>query len=157
VDELVNEEAHRGLEKEGRGTMPTGEARLLNRPASPAASSAIRPELQDALEAAQKLRREALPTFLGDLETVRATAWARLTVPVINEPLPDELLDIHEAARRLGASIGYVYHNHSKLPFTRHVGRNVRFSARGIENFIERRGFVGKPRRNDRLVRAPDH
>ena len=119
-----------------------GEPRLLKHPAGLAESSAatqlIRQELQAALTAARTLPAEALTWFLGDLEIVRAIAWARLTAPVINEPLPDELLDIHEAARRLGASTSYLYHNCSKLPFTRHVGRNLRFSARGIESYIRR-------------------
>jgi len=105
---------------------------------SSATTQPIRQELQAALTAARTLPAEALIWFLGDLEIVRATAWARLTAPVINEPLPDELLDIHEAARRLGASTGYLYHNCSKLPFTRHVGRNLRFSAQGIQKYIQR-------------------
>ena len=119
--------------------MPTGDPRLLNRPASPAASSAIRPELQDALEAAQKLRREALPTFLGDLETVRATAWARLAVPDQSPAATDKLVDVEEARLRLGVSKTFLYRNSGRFPFSRRIGRKLCFSSVGIDQYIRAR------------------
>ena len=92
--------------------------------------------LQHALDAARNLSQEEIPFFLGRLEVVRAVAWARLTSPVIPEHVPDELLDVEEAARRLHSSPAFLYRHHDRFPFTRRVGRNLRFSARGIERYI---------------------
>src|SRR5262249_43154584 len=48
----------------------------------------------------------------------------------------DDLLDAHQAARRLGMSIGWLYKNARKFPFTRRIGRRtLRFSAAGIADY----------------------
>ena len=105
----------------------------------------IRQELQDALDAASSLGEEALPWFIGDLEVIRSIAWARLVAPGATDPEADELLDIHEAARRLSVSPDFLYHSHRRFPFTRRLGRSLRFSARGIEMYI--RGTSGRGQR----------
>lgn len=48
----------------------------------------------------------------------------------------DELLTVDVAARRLGLSEDWLYRHAGKLPFTVHVGRQVRFSARRLEAYI---------------------
>lgn len=96
----------------------------------------MRNELQTALVAARELPADELPRLLGDLEEIRCTAMSRLTAPVLSPPQSDELLDVNEAARRLGTSKDYLYRHHARLPFTRRMGRNLRFSALGIENYI---------------------
>ncbi len=96
---------------------------------------------QQLLETARTLPSEQLPRFLGELEEIRATALARLTTP----PAPqsrDELLDVDAAAERLGMSPDYLYRNHSKLPFTRRMGRSLLFSSLGIDEYIRR----GRPK-----------
>lgn len=102
------------------------------------ASRTVRLELQAALDVACTLSKEALPSFLGELETIRATAWARLTTPIRAEHVPDELLDVREAARRLGTTKDFLYHNHKLFPFTKRIGRQLRFSAHGLEAYIRR-------------------
>jgi excisionase family DNA binding protein len=48
----------------------------------------------------------------------------------------DQLLDVDEAADRLGTSTDYLYRHSGKLPFTVRIGSRLRFSARGIDRFI---------------------
>ncbi len=96
----------------------------------------MRAELQHVLTAAKELPAEDLPRLLGELEEIRCTAIARLTAPASTAPQSDELLDVDEAARRLGTSKDYLYRHHARLPFTRRMGRSLRFSALGIEKYI---------------------
>jgi excisionase family DNA binding protein len=96
----------------------------------------MRREFEIALTAARTLTPEELPRLLGDLEEIRATALTRLTALVPAPHPSDELLNVKEAARRLGVSLGYLYHNHSHFPFTRHVGRKLLFSADGIQAYL---------------------
>jgi len=96
----------------------------------------MRRELESALMQATALAQAELPRFLGDLEEIRSTALARLATPTA-EPLSDELLDVHEAARRLGCSPDYLYHNHRSLPFTRRpAGRKLLFSSAGLREHL---------------------
>jgi hypothetical protein len=101
----------------------------------------MRAELQAVLNTMREIPPEELPRLLGDLEEVRCTAMARLTAPQAADatPAPDELLDVAEAARRLGRSTDYLYRNAHAYPFTRRDGRAVRFSARGIERYIAKK------------------
>jgi len=95
-------------------------------------------KLQPVLELAQGLSLEDVPRLLGDLEEIRATAMARLMTPA-PAAQPDELIEVDEASHRLGVSADYLYHTHSRLPFTRRQGRKLLFSAQGIEQYIRRR------------------
>lgn len=96
----------------------------------------MRQELQSALNAARQIPREELPRLLGELEEIRFTAIARLT-PAPSIAPPDELLDVDQAASRLSMSKDYLYRHHSQFPFTRRLGRSIRFSARGIEEYTK--------------------
>lgn len=51
--------------------------------------------------------------------------------------VPDETLDITEAARRIGMSESWLYK--AKVPFRIKVGSRVRYSARGIERYLRAR------------------
>lgn len=87
---------------------------------------------------------EAIPAMLGDLERLRATLWARLTLPpgggnAGQSVDGDRLLSAREAAAKLGASADYLYRHSRNLPFTVRVGRGLRFSKAGIERFIRQR------------------
>lgn len=89
----------------------------------------------DVLKAARELPAEDLPSLIGQLETAKATAWARLTSPV-SSPERDALLGVCEAARRLGVSEDYLYRHAQDYPFTRRQGRKLLFSAMGIDKHI---------------------
>jgi hypothetical protein len=94
--------------------------------------------LESVLQLANDLPRESLPEFLGELREVEVTALARLTQAQVSAPMdPDELVDVAEAARRLGVSKSYVYH-HRELPFARHLGKRLLFSSVGISRYISR-------------------
>ena len=99
----------------------------------------MRRELEMTLNAVRTILPEELPRLLGELEEIRATALARLTsAPVANTSLPDSLLPVDEAAVRLGVSRHYLYRNHQHFSFTRRMGRSLRFSSIGIDQYIRR-------------------
>jgi len=114
------------------------------------------PELQAVLEVARSLAPEELPRLLGELETVRAVAWSRLTAPAVAPKGADELLDIDAAATSLGISRSYLYRHHSQFPFSRRVGRSLRFSALGIQSYIEGAGVLTLRRRLATLIPAAE-
>jgi len=98
----------------------------------------LRPELQLILKIARELPCDELPNLLGEIEQVRYTAIARLSVPS-HEPSsePDQLLDVEEAAKRLSMSKDYLYRHKDKFPFTRREGRKLLFSSSGIDRYIK--------------------
>jgi hypothetical protein len=98
----------------------------------------MRDTLKRALDDARNLPTEELAEFLGELERIRVTALARLSAPVAAPALPDERIDIAEAAKRLGVSTHYLYKNHKRFSFCKPEGRKLLFSARGIEQHIKR-------------------
>ncbi|MGA3090565.1 MAG: hypothetical protein ABSD75_18285 [Terriglobales bacterium] len=96
----------------------------------------MKQELEHVLQAAQTLPATALPELLGDLEQIRVTALARLTAPAPVGSAPDTLLNVAEAAERLGMSAGYLYRHHADFPFTRRIGRSLLFSSAGIQTYL---------------------
>ena len=99
-------------------------------------------QLEPVLQAARTLPPAELPRLLGDLEEVKATALAQ-PAPARLTPLQqtDEFLTVKAAAQRLGCSADYLYKNSASLPFTRHLGKKLLFSTRGIEEYLRQ----GKP------------
>ncbi len=112
----------------------------------------MRNELQTVLMVARELPTGELPRLLGELEEIRCTAMARLTAPASAQP-EDQLLDVEAAAQRLGVSKDYLYRHHAELPFTRRMGKALRFSSAGIQGYL---GAGGMPstRRPYRLGNA---
>ena len=110
----------------------------------------MRNELQTVMMAAREIPSGELPRLLGELEEIRCTAMARLTAPT-NVQRPDELLTVEQAAERLGLSVDYLYKNHSRLPFARRMGRSLRFSSLGIDDYIKRTSVL-TPRRHPAKV-----
>lgn len=51
----------------------------------------------------------------------------------------DRLMDIHQASEQLGMTVRQLYRRAGCLPFTTRVGRLLRFSERGIQNWITER------------------
>jgi excisionase family DNA binding protein len=95
----------------------------------------MRNELQTVLIAVRELPVDELPRLLGELEEIRCTAIARLSAPA-PVPLEDQLLDVEVAAQRLGVSKDYLYRHHAELPFTRRMGKALRFSISGMEKWL---------------------
>ena len=104
------------------------------------------PKLTDLLNDNTKvcdLPVEAIPAMLGELEQLKAALWLRLSVPQNgrgeSSSSGDRLLDVEEAAAKLGKSIDSVYRHAKKYPFTVRDGRNLRFSQQGIDRYIRSR------------------
>ena len=115
----------------------------------------MKTDLDAVLNVARSLPADELPRFLGELETVRAVAWSRLTAPApLAQQSRDQLLDVEEAAIRLGFSTSYLYRNHQRFQFSRRVGRSLRFSAQGIDNYIQQTGALTPRRRGAILTPA---
>jgi excisionase family DNA binding protein len=89
------------------------------------------------LRLAREVTPEELPNLIGQLESAKAIAWARLTVPTTVQTEHDELLAVTEAARRLGVSEDYLYGHHHEYPFTRRQGRKLLFSASGLQKYLK--------------------
>ena len=75
-----------------------------------------------------------LPRLLGDLEEVRAVAYARLSAGPVPAQQSDDLLTVKQAATKLGCSVDYLYKR--DFPFVRRLGRKRMFSRNGIEAYL---------------------
>ncbi len=95
-------------------------------------------------ERVDELAPEQARALLAQLVTLQAPLLARALVAGGGRD-PDELLTVDVAARRLGLSEDWVYRHAAKLPFTVHVGRQVRFSARRLEAYIAARANGRQP------------
>jgi predicted DNA-binding transcriptional regulator AlpA len=82
-----------------------------------------------------------IPALLTALSAVQASVAARLmaVAPESTGADEDTLLDVEDAANRLGVSTDWLYRRTKELPFVVHVGRHVRFSSKGIARYITNR------------------
>jgi predicted DNA-binding transcriptional regulator AlpA len=97
----------------------------------------MRDELQSALALAATLPASELPQLCADLELIRVTCLARITSPA-TEAREDTLLEVPEAAHRLGISPDYLYRHSTKFPFTRRIGRKLLFSSAGLDIYLRK-------------------
>lgn len=81
-----------------------------------------------------KIARDLLPRIIG----LHVAVLTRALVNGHDANSEDRLLTVDEAAARLGQSKDWLYRHATKLPFTRRVGRQVRFSSQGLERYIRR-------------------
>ena len=96
----------------------------------------MRAETLRILQLTRELAVADLPQLLGELETIRATAMARLyAVPA---PPEDRLLTPAQAAEKLSISEKFVY-KHAKELGGVPVGGALRFSEKGLNQAIRRR------------------
>lgn len=74
-----------------------------------------------------ELNPEQLASLIGQLEQLKAIAWARLvSIPTTTkgakpEPIADRLLTIAEAATLLRKTPEYIYRNKARLPFVKRI------------------------------------
>jgi predicted DNA-binding transcriptional regulator AlpA len=92
------------------------------------------------------LSADRIPELIGECEQLRARLLAQLfastrpPVTDVRQTAPDRLLDVNQAAERLGVDRRWIYSRADTLPFTRRLGaRKLRFSERGIQKYIEHR------------------
>ena len=102
----------------------------------------------DALEShIGNAARGELPGLIGKLEELRALAWSRLSLPTVPPPATqgeststDTLVDLAEAANRLGVSPSWLYRKAPALTFAlKPNGVHWRFRTRGIEKYLRDR------------------
>ena len=95
------------------------------------------------LEALDEVAAEDLPAVALYLAALQGGAAARLAAaprPVaISRNGTEALLDVREAAARLNLSVDWLYRHAKKLPFTRRVGRAVRFDPAGLARWLAHR------------------
>jgi predicted DNA-binding transcriptional regulator AlpA len=89
----------------------------------------------------------AVPVLLAQITAVSAALAARLPVDPdggdsadpAGEPPTDRLLDVRQAASRLGVSPTWIYRRVTRLPFVVRLDRQVRVSATGLERYLRAR------------------
>src|SRR5262245_43009698 len=83
---------------------------------------------------APEVRPEQIPAFLCRLGTIQALLAARLTAtPHVAPHVNETLLTVSAAAERLEVSRDWLYRRSRRLPFVVRMGRQLRFSAAGID------------------------
>jgi|GraSoiStandDraft_36_1057302.scaffolds.fasta_scaffold567994_2 predicted DNA-binding transcriptional regulator AlpA len=92
--------------------------------------------LDDLLAGAAPASRDEALALMG----LVAAAQIKLTAILADLPMAaeDRLLDVAEASAKLGESKAWLYRKTRQLPFVVRVGGHVRYSLRGIEQFIAR-------------------
>jgi len=81
---------------------------------------------------------EQIAPMMAQMAAMQLNLAARLVAQGAG-PAQDEadvLLTVEEAAARLKCSRDWLYKRAKRLPFTFRVGRNLRFSERGIDDAI---------------------
>jgi excisionase family DNA binding protein len=89
-----------------------------------------KPEQAAALSPANA--RALLPHLLSLQTVVLARALAVTSGPDAG----DSLLTVAQAAPRLGVSPDWLYRRAGRLPFTRRLGRQLRFSSAGLDEYL---------------------
>lgn len=100
-------------------------------------------ELRAAIDAAPITD---LPAIIGQVEGLKAEAFARLVVPAAVSDRDDDagdLLTAEQVAARLGDGYTsrWVRDNQAKLPRVTLPGRKLRFSAKRLETMIRKRSY----------------
>ncbi len=86
----------------------------------------------------EEIEPENIGPVMAQMAAIQLTLATRL-VSESTEPVQDDgdnLLTVEQAAARLNCSQDWLYRRAKRLPFTVRVGRNLRFSERGIEEAI---------------------
>lgn len=97
-------------------------------------------------EAVSRLTADVVEALLGKCSVAQGALVGRLLAlrasgsgPGDHSADGDRLLDVEEAARKLGKSKDHLYRHAGDYPFTVRDGRSLRFSEQGIEKFIRQR------------------
>jgi excisionase family DNA binding protein len=97
--------------------------------------SELRKRLQDRIADADAMNATApvadvLRVVLDELQETAGT-------PTAPREEADCLLTVPELAVRMKVKQRYVYDHHREWPFTRRIGRSLRFSERGLEQWMK--------------------
>jgi predicted DNA-binding transcriptional regulator AlpA len=93
-------------------------------------------------EALSRLKAE-IGVIVGQAELTREMISAEHARRELNNSAPhaesDRLIDVKEAAVRLGYSTDFIYTHADEFPFTVRHNRSLRFSSLGIDRYIKKR------------------
>lgn len=93
------------------------------------------------VEVVDGLGVEALPAALAHLLALQARVVARLAAgKAVASVVSARLLSVDEAAARTGMSKDWLYRHAKTLPFTRRLGRAVRFDEAALTRWLATRG-----------------
>jgi hypothetical protein len=97
----------------------------------------MRVELQSALQLAATLPPDRLPEFIGELESVKVVALARIA-PAADQ---DETIDAQTIADRLGIARSTFYRNNKArpYPFVSTEGSKITGSAAGLRRYQQQK------------------
>lgn len=90
----------------------------------------------------QRVPDEQVPSLIVQYSAALAVLGARLASAQQSPPATDQgpqLLDVTAAATVLGVSRRWLYKNAHGLPFTRKIGRCLRFDRAGLHRYLSRR------------------
>jgi excisionase family DNA binding protein len=81
---------------------------------------------------------DRIAPMMAQMAAIQLSLATRLVAASTERPQSDadSLLTIEEAAARLKCSADWLYRHAKRLPFTVRMGRNLRFSERGIDEAI---------------------
>lgn len=98
-----------------------------------------RPEIIAALRLeVQTAPAAELPSIIGQIEAVKAEAFARLVTPAPAEVDEDKLMTVDEVAATLGETSRWVRDHVKDLPRVALPGRTLRFSGRRLADLLKR-------------------
>ena len=147
------------------GQTPTRQPMLEARPARSAGTrraptvetlSALMAELVGDIQHADATA-DQLSALISHVASLQSVLTARLvrdlyTLHETQARDGDRLLTVAEAAGRLACSRDWLYRHHHRLPFAVRNGRQLRFSALGVDRYIRQRAG----RESASLLAAPE-
>jgi excisionase family DNA binding protein len=117
--------------------------------ASCARVGALLTEVGHAIDAADNAPAAHLSAWLCQVAAVQALLAARWVrdLQLTHETARDQdhLLTVDEAAARLACSADWLYRHHHRLTFAIRNGRQLRFSADGLDRYIRERAGRESP------------
>jgi excisionase family DNA binding protein len=86
----------------------------------------------------EDIEPERIAPMMAQMAAIQLSLATRLVAETTERPQADadSLLTVEEAAARLKCSADWLYRHAKRLPFTVRMGRNLRFSERGIDEAI---------------------
>ncbi len=94
-----------------------------------------------------RLPAEKIPALMGELAARQAALsavgsalvarWMEAAASASQQQTTDTLLTVRQAAARLNMSASWLYQNAWRFPFAVRQGAALRFSARGLERYLE--------------------
>ena len=107
---------------------------------TPAGANAMTAKASAIIAALEELARDTpSEALVGEIERCKTVALVNLMLGRTQTQHADRLLDIAEAASRMGISKDWLYRHANTFPFARRIGRKVLFSDAGLVRWLANR------------------